>query len=170
MKKTITKFGITAAALLPAIAFAQQKDLKYVIGLIVTYFNYAVYLIMGLAVVLFVWNIFKYFIKGSDSVSDKKEAGQYVLWSIVGFFVILSFWGMVNILTNTFKLDSSQPSGFFGTFGSSSSGSPTPFSGNPIATDRTTNQIGTDITISGSNISERKGLLTGVRDFFVEGW
>lgn len=122
MKKTITKIGVSLAAFLPVIAFAQQKDLKYVISLIVTYFNYAVYLIMGLAVVLFVWNIFKYFIKGSDSVGDKKEAGQYVLWSVVGFFVILSFWGMVNILTNTFKLDSTQPSGFFGTFGSSSSG------------------------------------------------
>lgn len=108
---------------MPAVAFAQQKDLKYIIGLVVVYFNYAVYLIMGLAIVMFTWNVFKYFIKGGDDVGAKKEAGQYVLWSVVGFFVILSFWGIVNILTNTFKLDSSQPSGFFGSFQSSFTGS-----------------------------------------------
>lgn len=44
------------------------------------------------------------------------------MWSIIGFFVILSFWGIVNIVTNTFKLDSNAPSGFFGSFQSSSSG------------------------------------------------
>lgn len=159
MKKTITKFGVTVAVLLPAIAFAQQKDLKYIIGLIVTYFNYAVYLIMGLAVVLFVWNIFKYFIKGGDDVGAKKEAGMYVLWSVVGFFVILSFWGMVNILTNTFKLDSSQPSGFFGTFGSSSTGGTSVFTG---GTNTTTGGSGNTSKITGgtnTTTGESKGLL-----------
>jgi hypothetical protein len=129
MKKTIIKSGIVLSALMPIIVFAQQKDLAYIVQLVVKYFNVAIYLIMGLAVVMFVWNIFKYFIKGGDDIGAKKEAGQYVLWSVVGFFVILSFWGMVNILTNTFKLDSQQPSGFFGTFGGSSGGGTQTFTG-----------------------------------------
>ena len=150
MKKTITKLGIALSAVLPAVAFAQQKDLKYVISLVITYFNYAVYLIMGLAVVMFVWNILKYFIKGGDDIGAKKEAGQYVLWSVVGFFVILSFWGMVNILTNTFKLDSSQPSGFFGNFGSSSGSSDNPFNGGRTITNGTNDGVITNGTNDGT--------------------
>lgn len=128
MKTTITKLSIASIAFFPALAFAQQKDLSYLVTLLIKYFNVAVYLTIGLATVMFVWNIFKYFIKGGDDVGAKKEAGQYVLWSVVGFFVILSFWGIVNILTSTFKLDSNAPSGFFGTFGGSGGSNSSPFS------------------------------------------
>jgi len=77
---------------------------------------------------MFVWNVYKYFIAGSDNAESKKEAGLYVMWSLAGFFVILSFWGLVAILTNTFKLENSIPSGFFGEFRrSSGSQSDNPF-------------------------------------------
>ena len=95
---------------------------------------------------------------------------MYVLWSVVGFFVILSFWGMVNILTNTFKLDSSQPSGFFGTFGSSNGVNTSPFTQRSGGTTVTPTSAGTTITPNSAGTTERRGLLTGVRDFFVEGW
>lgn len=119
MKKTITQLGIASLAFFPIIASAQEKNLNYIVGLVINAFNVAVYLIIALAFLMFVWNVFRYFIKGGDNVGEKKEAGQYVLWSVVGFFVILSIWGIVNILTNTFKLDSNKPAGFFGTFTSS---------------------------------------------------
>ena len=63
---------------------------------------------MGVALVVFVWNIIKYFIKENDH----KEAAPYVMWSIIGFFVILSLWGLVNILKNTFfsEGDTTAPS------------------------------------------------------------
>jgi hypothetical protein len=54
-------------------------------------------------------------------VSAKKEAGLYVMWSVIGFFVMLSFWGLVNILMNSFKLDNNlPPNTIFGNFRSSS--------------------------------------------------
>ena len=54
---------------------------------------------MGFAVVLFTWFVIQYYIKPNE---DRKNAGQYVMYSIIGFFVILSMWGLVNILSNTF--------------------------------------------------------------------
>ena len=162
MKKTIAKLGIVSIAFFPALAFAQQKDLAYIVSLIVKYFNVAVYLTIGLAIVMFTWNIFKYFIKGGDDVSAKKEAGQYVLWSVVGFFVIISFWGIVNILTNTFKLDSTAPSGFFGNFGGSGSGGTTPFRGGTTGggTEIQGGSTGGGTQIQGGSTgSESKGLL-----------
>ena len=124
MKKNIIKITILSTILIPAISFAQQKDLNYLVKLFVGYLNVAVYLIMALAMLMFVWNVYKYFIYGSDDVSSKKDAGLYVMWSVIGFFVILSFWGLVNILKNSLKLDDNMPSsGIFGNFKSSGSGS-----------------------------------------------
>ena len=42
------------------------------------------------------------------------------MWSVIGFFVILSFWGLVNILLKSFQLDNQLPTNsIFGTFKSS---------------------------------------------------
>lgn len=121
MKKNIFKIGIGGLLTLPAFAFA-AKDLEWLINnIIFKYLDYGLKIIMALAIVMFVWNIYQYFIAKADSPGEKKEAGQYLLWSLVGFFVILSVWGLVNILLNTFKLDNDNPSGFFPKFNSPSS-------------------------------------------------
>jgi hypothetical protein len=69
---------------------------------LVGYLNQALYLLMAAAVVTFVWYIIQYYIKPNE---ERAKAGQYVLWAIIGFFVVLSVWGFVNILTNTLGLD-----------------------------------------------------------------
>jgi hypothetical protein len=114
--KKIFKIILGLGILLPSITFA-AKDLNYLIGKVADYFNVAIQLIIAFAIMMFVYNVYKYFIKGSDDVGAKKEAGLYVLWSVVGFFVILSIWGLVNILLNTFDLDDRGPTrGFFPSF------------------------------------------------------
>jgi hypothetical protein len=90
----------------PGIIFAQGPTLKDLAQLVAEYLNIGLSLIIGLAVVVFVWNVFIYFF----TEKDKTEAGKYVLFSVVGFFVILSFWGIVAIFINTLRLDSRQPS------------------------------------------------------------
>jgi apolipoprotein N-acyltransferase len=81
-------------------------NLKGVIDIVATYMNYAVELLMGLAVVMFVFYVIRYFMRPSD---NRGEAAQYVMWSLIGFFVILSFWGIVNILTGTFGFAQNTP-------------------------------------------------------------
>src|SRR3989338_8395997 len=85
-----------------------QKNLACVINTIIKYLNQVLVLMIGLAVVIFVWYIIQYFIKPNE---DRKNAGMYVMYSLIGFFVILSFWGLVNILQNTFGLknENNQP-------------------------------------------------------------
>lgn len=112
MKNLIYKTSLAITMFLfPIITFAQQKDLKYLINeVVMEYLRLAIYLIIALAVLTFVWNVYRYFF----TEKDKKEAGMYVLYSTIGFFVILSLWGLVNILTNSFKLDNNQPNWPFG--------------------------------------------------------
>ncbi len=71
---------------------------------VIGYLNQILFLLIALSVVVFVYYVFKYFIRAD---SDKKEAGSYVMYSVIGFFVILSMWGLVNILQNTFGIGNS---------------------------------------------------------------
>jgi heme/copper-type cytochrome/quinol oxidase subunit 4 len=122
LSKTIAQ--ITAAVsliLIPSSAFA-TVTLCTLAQQAVGYFNMAVEVILGLAVVVFVYNIFRYFFMDRE---NNKERGMYLLWSIIGFAVILCFWGLVNLVSNSFNLDKAVPSGFGNIFGggSGSSGS-----------------------------------------------
>lgn len=101
--------AVTASVLVPAISYAASLTLKGLASIAAEYLNIALRLLMGFAVLMFVWYVIQYFIRGGESQKSRTEAGQYILWSIIGFFVILSFWGLVNILTSTFDLNSSAP-------------------------------------------------------------
>ncbi len=112
MKKSLLVY-ISLLALVPGVTFAATNmKLSDLVGKIAQYFNQALYLLMGFAVVTFVYYVIKYFIQ-PESVK-KVEAAQYVLWSIVGFFIILSMWGLVNILISTFDLGTGSPSTWTG--------------------------------------------------------
>jgi hypothetical protein len=106
MNKSIKIFISSAVVSIPVIVFAQTKDLNYLIGIVAKYLNQALLLLMGLAVVLFVYYVIMFFMRPSDKRAD---GAKYLMWSFIGFFVILCFWGIVNILVNTFDLGSSKP-------------------------------------------------------------
>jgi hypothetical protein len=137
----MNKFFYTGLLMfLPSIMYAQEKtrNLTDLVKLTEGFIRTFIYMIILFGVLFFVWNVFKYFIK-SDDVSEKKEAGQYVMWSVIGFFVIFSLWGLVNIVRKTFNLDDTAPTnGLFGAFKSSSQ-TKTPFDGNPLNTQTTPN-------------------------------
>jgi len=64
--------------------------------------NVIVYLLVFLGVVYLIWNIVQYFIKGKEGDESRHEAGMHILWGIVGLAIIISLWGLVNILIQTF--------------------------------------------------------------------
>ncbi|MEK7208014.1 MAG: pilin [Patescibacteria group bacterium] len=59
--------------------------------------------IIGLAVVVIVWGIFLYLTKAGEE-EKRLEARRYILFGIIGVFFMLSIWGFVNILDDTFDL------------------------------------------------------------------
>jgi predicted membrane channel-forming protein YqfA (hemolysin III family) len=112
MKKSLSIY-VSLLALVPSVALAATNmKLSDLVGKIAQYFNQTLYLLMGFAVVMFVYYVIKYFIQPEKV--NKAEAAQYVLWSIVGFFIILSLWGLVNILISTFDLGTGSPSTWTG--------------------------------------------------------
>ena len=60
--------------------------------------------IVGLAVFIVIWGIFNYITHAADE-EKRAQAKQYIIWGVVGVFCMLSVWGFVNILYNSFTLD-----------------------------------------------------------------
>jgi len=83
------------------------RDLKSLIGFIIRYINEGIWLLMALATIIFVWNVVQYFVVKTDG--DRSEAAKYLLFSIIGLAVIVSFWGLVNVVIKTFDLENQRP-------------------------------------------------------------
>ena len=70
-------------------------------------FNIIIYVLVALAVVYIVYNVVMYMIKGNEP-EGKREAAKSFGWGVVGLSLIVSLWGIVNILTNTFATNTSN--------------------------------------------------------------
>ena len=99
MKKIISFLVISVPAF--AYALTPVTDVNTLRDKIIGIANVVTYILVAAAVLFIVWNVVRYMISGSGEES-KSKAGLNILWGIVGLFIIVSIWGLVNILTNTF--------------------------------------------------------------------
>ncbi|MEI8174687.1 MAG: hypothetical protein WCG28_01925 [bacterium] len=61
-------------------------------------------LIFALAIAMFVWGVVQYVIN-SDEESKREKGKQLMLWGIIALAVMVSIWGLVAILGNTFGIE-----------------------------------------------------------------
>lgn len=158
----VTRLGAFSLLLLPgAIAFAQTtggttntKTLGDLFNIILNIIDaYLVPLIFAIAFIVFLWGVFQYFVLGGANVEKRKEGQMFALFGIIGLFVMLSIWGLVNLFVNTFGFQSStRPQ--LPTFGTGSTattpGAKPGSTGNPF---QSTPPAGTPPTTPGQNSS-----------------
>jgi hypothetical protein len=111
MKKIFIGSGVLAGMLTSySVAFAQTSGLntQYLQGYSTTFVNLIngvlVPVLMAVAFIVFLYGVYKYFIYGGDDEEARKTGRQFVLWGVIGFAVIMSLWGLVNLLAQTFNL------------------------------------------------------------------
>ena len=108
------KLGYLAAAFaFPVLAFAQvDADSVGSIGrdVISLINNVLVPLVFAIAFIVFIWGVFQYFIMGGADEEKRENGKSLMLWGIIGFFVMVSVWGLVNILRGTFQTTNTAPS------------------------------------------------------------
>lgn len=106
------KFGymaVLSAALPLSAAAANLTNLDSIVTFIKNLLNTLLPLIIAAAVVYFVYGIAVYVMAGDDDA--KAAAKSKIIYGIVGLFVMISVWGLVNILVNTFGLQNTAPTG-----------------------------------------------------------
>jgi hypothetical protein len=98
---------------LPLVSSAAINNISDVGSFIInTINNVLVPVIFAIAFIVFLWGAFDTFILGANSEDVKDKGKNLMLWGLIGFFVMVSVWGLVNILTGTFGFgNNSGPSG-----------------------------------------------------------
>ncbi len=91
-------------------SMSQIHDANGLIVRIASIGDVIVYLLIALAVLYIVYATVMYLIMGKEG-ADRKEAGMRILWGIVGLFIIVSLWGLVSLLVNTFPTYNELPPG-----------------------------------------------------------
>jgi uncharacterized membrane protein len=106
MKKLVAIIAVIAA--FPALALAQSQDGNFdnVFGAVDTIMKLITMLIpivIGAAVLLFLFGILRFVFAGSDD--DRKKARGFMILGIVSLAVMVSVWGLVRFLQSTFGLE-----------------------------------------------------------------
>jgi hypothetical protein len=49
------------------------------------------------------WGIIRYITSGGDADKEKAARG-YIIYGLIGIFVLVSFWGIIQLVANTFGI------------------------------------------------------------------
>lgn len=102
MKKLVASIVALLSMFLPVLALAADdfgeinsfalKVSSFINGTLIP-------LVFGIALLVFIWGIFQYFILGGGDEGKREEGKQLMLWAIIGFVVMVSIFGIVNMIS-----------------------------------------------------------------------
>ncbi len=68
-------------------------------------------LLFSIALAVFFYGVVKYVIAG-DGTDSREEGRWFMIYGVVGLFVMVSVWGLVAVISNTFTIGTSFPPQF----------------------------------------------------------
>ncbi len=92
---------------------AQAVSIGGIAEIVANIVRMAIAIVIGLAVLGFLLGVYKYFFSGGYA-EGIEEGRKYMIYGIIGLFVMVSIWGLVGILSDTFFQDQSDPLFFEG--------------------------------------------------------
>ena len=99
MKKIVSV--ATLALLTPLFALAQFGEIDDFLGDVSGFINdILIPLVFAVALLFFLYGMFTYFISGVNNLDKKDDGKQYIIWSVVGFVLMVSILGVVNLLAS----------------------------------------------------------------------
>jgi hypothetical protein len=102
MKKALLPIS---AYLLPTLAFAQDLGaFQTLVDSIGTIVQSLTPIVVALALLYFFWGLAKFILAAGNEV-DRAKGRDIMIWGIVALFVMISVWGIVNLLDESLGLD-----------------------------------------------------------------
>jgi hypothetical protein len=84
-----------------------QKISEMLLSLVNFINDILVPVIFALAFIVFLWGVFWYLIAGAANETKRENGKKLVGYSLVGFAIMISVWGLVNLLVNAFGFQNS---------------------------------------------------------------
>lgn len=99
---------LVGAITTPLLALAQQPPgtlQAYIVDVMSFVNTWVIPLIFTLAFLFFLINVTRYFIIGGADSAAQEKAKSLALWGIIAFVLMVSIWGIVNLLTSGLGFD-----------------------------------------------------------------
>lgn len=62
-------------------------------------------LLLGIAVVVLLWNVMRYAIFHGDTSEGRENARRLMIWGVIALFILTAIWGILSIFISFFNLD-----------------------------------------------------------------
>lgn len=59
-------------------------------------------LMLAVAVIYFLWGVFQ-FVRNAESPEERKKGGTHMMYGVIGLFIMVSAYGIINVLLNTIR-------------------------------------------------------------------
>lgn len=103
--------GVGATLLFPALAFAEEVDsltgIFAFIQAIQGILNVLLPLVVTLAILAFFWGLVMYLWAAGDP-KQRAQGKGLMIWGVIALFVMVSIWGLVQVIGSLFGIDNSQ--------------------------------------------------------------
>lgn len=80
-----------------------QSLSQFIAGLVTLIINPLIGLLFALALAYFLWGAAQ-FILNAGNEEGRKKGKDALLWGLIGLFIMSSVFGILNIVTSTFKI------------------------------------------------------------------
>ncbi len=102
-KRLSVGIALMALAITPSLALAQSgefRDLNSTLSTVSSLIVRVIPLIIGAAVIVFLWGILNFIFAGSDE-GKRTDARKFMVFGVIALAVMVSIWGLVNFVRNT---------------------------------------------------------------------
>ena len=107
MRARLLVYSAISVAVLALPSVVGAASLFDTLSLANTFLNALIGLFITLAIVVFFWGLIKY-LWGASS-ENASEGLSIMMYGVIAIFVMVSIWGIIRLLQNTFKVTSTDP-------------------------------------------------------------
>jgi hypothetical protein len=100
-------FLVIMLTIVPAVAYAQGLQ-GFFINIVRFISTAVIPFLLGVAFLFFVINVFRFFIVGATNDESQKKAKNLATYSVLAFFTIIVFWGVVNLVSSSLGIAANQ--------------------------------------------------------------
>lgn len=98
----LKKIVPVSALLAPSLAFAAESTFRSILEEIGSILGVIVPILITVALAYFIYGVVKYIMAGEEG---RKEAKDIIIYGVIGLFAIVSVWGLVRLIQNTFNVE-----------------------------------------------------------------
>ncbi len=107
MRARLLGTSVVSLALIALPSIAGAASLFDTLSLANTFLNAMIGLFITLAIVVFFWGLIQYLFKVGGE--DRAQGLSIMMYGVIAIFVMVSIWGIIRLLQNTFKVTSTDP-------------------------------------------------------------